>query len=180
MKKYFVIYLPVEGELEMRDWYFDKEGELRLYQDTLPKYHYIGARKAKLFLCSRDIKVGDRFFGRSEQICTKVEMGSGKDYYPKEMLVWFHDDGVDFWQPLKECYKVIGVISPEAGWAKAGDEFEEEEVRFIDYPGECMDTEYVPLSEFDSYYRKRGYQKPFPYYILSKIIGLKGPCGHFH
>ena len=52
--------------------------------------------------------------------------------------------------------KKVGKISPDATWMKEGDEFTEEEI-LRDYPIENEKEE-----------------------VVSWIIKLKGPCGHFH
>ena len=163
-KKYIAIYLPVEGEIKRGDKYLHPNGCIQqlskqVQLDLLPNINKIG-KLVKLFLCSRDIQVGDTFVNPrwnlnewKEHICTKIEMGSGENYFPKKMLIWFHDDGINFWFPLEECYKKIGEISPDAlGYVKEGDEFEEDQWA----------------------YAGRGVQKS------NYGIAIKGPCGHFH
>ena len=99
MKPYFTKYLPVEVEI--------KEGEPF---DTIVGIY---GKKMKLFLCSRDIQVGDTFHsfsGMSE-------------------LKW---DGK--FQLHPDDFKVIGEISNEATWVKEGDEFDESEIKIIQRP----------------------------------------------
>jgi hypothetical protein len=144
--KYFAKYLPVEGEI--------KEGDIALDPFNLPyhcKAHMNGLalydkdevclykleeytdkfKKAKLFLCSRDIQVGDE----AKAYCPATgihdfhvyaideEEGGGSYIYrsvpSEEGAGWAADS----------CFKVIGEISPDAVWVKEGDEFAEDQLR---------------------------------------------------
>lgn len=134
VKPYFAKWLPVEGEA--------KEGEFCLIEDDdgvkigylpLQKKHQqegtLKITKVKLFLCSRDIQVGDKV--NEGVIVDSIEMGSGENHYPKELIVWHvnkDDNSIKYWLKLKDCFKVIGEISSDAIWVKEGDEFEEEEI----------------------------------------------------
>jgi hypothetical protein len=89
MKKYFAKYLPVEGEI----------------------------KKVKLFLCSRNIEVGDKYYynGTETDICdSEIRLEQIKEQEEKHG---------------QKRFKVIGEISPEAIWVKEGDEFNEVDVR---------------------------------------------------
>jgi hypothetical protein len=159
MKAYFAEWLPVEGEIKRGDRYFDKSGVLQHLSDKvqlslLPNINKSG-KLAKLFLCSRDIQVGDKCF------CLSVEEGNVRN--PN---MW-----IDPWRirgkgdNCTTCIKVIGEISPEAKWVKEGDEFNENEwrsaMRDIDN-SIYVDTEkHIPIYE--------GY-----------FVEIKGQCGHFH
>lgn len=124
-KPYFAKYLPVEGEI--------KEGDKVLV--SRPMGAFIGTvvsnkivsdnnvlmyslnevekAKVKLFLCSRDVKMGDK---------VKIEGGSFNDYeIDREEQIF---NGHLF-------YKIIGEISPEATWIKEGDEFDITDVKRI-------------------------------------------------
>lgn len=70
------------------------------------------AKKVNLFLCSRDIKHGDKYH----------------DYAGSPVFTHDEDD------PMldKDCFKIIGEISPNATWVKEGDEFDEEDI-FMTY-----------------------------------------------
>lgn len=101
MKTYFAKYLPVD-----------------FIQDT-PDEPTV---KTKLFLCSRDIEVGDKWFHingegvtSEEQICTEIR---GIVLYSDNMFA-----------PLdSNVYKVIGEISPDAlSYVKERDEFDFED-----------------------------------------------------
>lgn len=131
------------------------------WRDTLNESGYgdwnkAFAKKVKLFLCSNDIQVGDKFRLISNQSkefeASKVEIGSGESYFPKEMLIYHKEDQVQYWFHLNACFKVIGEISPEAIWVKEGDKFDSSEISFMWDTGE----------------NSQGWFR------------IKGPCGHFH
>lgn len=119
---FFTKYLPVEGELRIGQHYFDKESNIHLFQDSLPAYHYYNAKVAQLFLCSRDIQVGDT-----------VHYDGGLVHYDSDDdLTWLVEkvfersvrsgcSEID----KRTVYKIIGSISPKADWVKEGDEIEE-------------------------------------------------------
>ena len=156
----FAKYLPVEGEIKEGDKFNSLYGELP------------GSQHTRLFLCSRDIQVGDKFRKLSnseiEFTASKVEMGSGENYFPKEMLVWHTEDQLSWWLKLSETFKVIGEISPEATYVKEGDEFDEEEIELWTGFG---------------HFRKIERNNP-DYYLHAKekgsIFKILGPCKHFH
>lgn len=73
---------------------------------------------------------------------------------------------------IEFCFKVIGLISPEATWVKKGNEFDEGEI----------ELEYhisAPPPNIDYRVRKSYYNTVTDNkkYVIVKI---KGPCGHFH
>lgn len=126
MKPYFAKYLPVEGEIKEGEVYHSKwRSENKFYHySTCAKIENgrvyptegVGAEsgfpledgtKVKLFLCSRDIQVGDLLYNpitNTEAVCRDVEHAIKVGYVKK-----------------------IGEISPEATWVKEGDEFDESE-----------------------------------------------------
>lgn len=91
----------------------------------------------KLMLASSDIQVGDKArsieFPEEEFTVSSIEMGSGKDHYPKELLVWNRkDEQVSYWRTLANTFKVIGEISSDAlSYVKEGQEFDEEGARAV-------------------------------------------------
>jgi hypothetical protein len=114
MKPYFAKYLPVEGEIKRGDKYLHPNGNFQQLSDDvqlslLPEINEIG-KLVKLFLCSRDIQVGDKVFDTYSGLEVKVTEQN------------FPSNASDFW------VRVIGEISPEAVWVKEGDEFNEEDV----------------------------------------------------
>ncbi len=122
MKTYFAKYLPVEGEMKMGDKIFFKEDNTRglLSEGGLPEWvinkcvekkHKTG----KLFLCSRDIRVGDELWtGRKETTLVFEDGANGRDEGN-----WCHLSAAI----SGHYFKVIGEISPEATWVVEGDEF---------------------------------------------------------
>ena len=98
MKQYFAKYLPVEDEIGLTT-YDSINGELP------------GSQPVKLFLCSRDIQVGDEYYTSDfQKYKTPLE--------PDE----------DFFKGNNDRFKVIGEISPNAKWVKEGDEFDENQI----------------------------------------------------
>lgn len=91
MKTYFAKYLPVEGEREFNNKKWPTKG-------------------IKLFICSRDIQVGDDYFNE------RLELKGHAYKIPVD---------------VERCYKVIGEISPEAKWVTENMEIDEEDTKFI-------------------------------------------------
>lgn len=107
-KPYFTKYLPVEEETEEGDYYIshlhttpEKMGGINLWSFPI--------QKVKLFLCSRDIQIGD-----------KVRKQDSEEFEWTMMM--------DSCIPSDKVFKVLGEVSPQAIWVKEGDEFSEEEI----------------------------------------------------
>jgi len=132
MKNYFAKYLPVEGEIKEGDWvlyansYFfvkninnigllvtESDGDFRLNKSY--------CKKVKLFLCSRDIEVGDEIispikgsFGVVTEILSKFQCNTHK-YKCIEMTTG--------------CFKTVGeILTPNI---KEGQEFTEKEIEYL-------------------------------------------------
>lgn len=175
MSKYFVKYLPVEGDVKEGDWFIalaigtPKLRETGAYPKWSEPIKHTGTptnklvelmgenrkKKVKLFLCSRDIQVGDKvtvlqFNGDPNWKAIFVSSEEGNH------TLKFLDEDRNFGCASDGYFKVIGEISPEATWVKEGDEFEEDEIAGL-----------VALSAYDFDSNKLGYM-------------IKGPCGHFH
>lgn len=139
--KYFTKYLPVEGEIKEGDRFLSawrKEHKFFWYPraDSITDTHYIWEgtpylksdvlSRVKLFLCSRDIQVGDDFTQKGIDIsmptvrmtCTMVD---------KE---WVQDDEEHHYVPAT-VYKIIGEISPEVTWVTEGSKFEEGDIEIM-------------------------------------------------
>jgi hypothetical protein len=169
-KKYFAKYLSVEGEIKEGDPVQIDGGQVILYsskwQNTFRKFN---RKKVKLFLCSRDIQVGD-----------KVTFNDGTtSEVPKDYPLYILREG-------SACTKVIGEISSNASWVKEGDEFDEEDIKY-----HCVFVN--PFGEFSHYgFTEKEFLtknlKSYPQDGTFKrhrgmwFVGLyiKGPCGHFH
>jgi len=133
MKKYFTKYLPVEGEIKEGDYWKHPKAPNTIFPWT--KAYARGPistglmQKVKLFLCSRDIQVGDKM--------TRLDGSKFKaDKAP---------DGSAHWNG--HAYKVIGEVSPDATWVKEGMEFDEEEI-YRSY----TERDYDPEAEEADYY----------------------------
>lgn len=118
--KYFTKYLPVERELKSQIWQWynnvnntgweliscsDMDAIIAHGLEPQPRF-----RRVKLFLCSRDIQVGD-----------KVK----SPVYEEDLVAKSHEllNGA-----YHNCFKVIGEISLDAVWVTEGMEFEEDDV----------------------------------------------------
>jgi hypothetical protein len=114
--KHFAKYLPVEGEI--------KEGDTVLLASCDEIYTYDKKvvtlvprdKKVKLFLCSRDIQVGDKI---------SIEGVTESTIYGGQNLSSSIKEG--------KVFKVIGEISPEATWVKDGDKFEKSDIKVVGY-----------------------------------------------
>lgn len=124
--KYFAKYRPVKGDIKEGDFYH-VVGSNEYFQSGLgentsvKKYPHDRwdklLQKVKLFLCSRDIEVGDMFIYVPPD-------GEGK-----ELTQIATENTIEALKTITFPYwKVIGEISPEARWVKEGDEFNEDEV----------------------------------------------------
>lgn len=163
MKPYFAKYLPVEGEIEVGDYFVDEYKQI--YKCTKKdnggtwgsgysrSINLKLSKKVKLFLCSRDIQVGD-------EVTSYI---SGKKI-KANLFPHTHPHFV----------KVIGEISPDATWVKEGQEFSEEEVK-INF--EFLAGKYwIVCNSLAKNIENE--------WIASKIgrytMKIKGPCGHYH
>lgn len=142
-KKYFVKYLPVDGKVEAGDmcmyycsdgiqvarYTYEKKGQLYIIHGDI-RIEYNGEKKAKLFLCSRDIQVGDKniwlivdnllFKGVTAAklnehgvLCTTIENAK--------------DTPIDI---NPGDFKSIGEISPDVVWINEREEFDENQIEF--------------------------------------------------
>lgn len=203
MKQYFAKYLPVEGEikegdicktfmhipslikegLDKSDYSGDDTftvgeiGEDRYVQKNAGTFYYKEeCQKVKLFLVSRDIQVGDTFTYFDDNTQTEIL---------NLMLGQFQ-------LLVKECKgaKVIGEISLDATWVKEGDEFDEDDVKFLWW--EKPYCECAPVIDTSVYRNAKQLvcDKMVDDYrggdfcsntkkVISQIL-IKGPCGHFH
>lgn len=127
--KFFAKYLPVEGEINIGD-YVQYEGFTHYVSKAVLESYPTEVEKVKLFLCSRDIQVGDEIY-------------TDDPFWPQFTKLQYEQENKDMDEPrTTECFKVIGEISPNAIWVKEGDEF--------DYPNECT----IPMVEM---FQKQAY-----------------------
>ncbi len=124
MKKYFAKYLPVEGEIKDDDHFEEEDITGKKYilknlgpLSLLPHDHLKRRQKVKLFLCSKDIEVGD---------IVKEQLLNGE---LEDFTIHTLND-ID----LDKQFKVIGEITSDAIWVKEGDEFIAEGVECEVFP----------------------------------------------
>lgn len=146
--KYFTQYLPVDEEIEQGDTYFNGKIELRdtsiskdkiLVADIPESYsnphvgYYDGFKKVEIFLCSTDIRIGDKY--------QYFNMGKIWDDIATEDIIFLLLNPAPPFKP----YKVLGEKSPAATWVTADMEFEESDIKRTANIGE-FDTEIDPLA----------------------------------
>jgi hypothetical protein len=165
--KYFAKYLPVEGEIKEGDITISSDGYLAKRLETYYHYKWLESgkrqllseeetaqmKKVKLFLCSRDIQVGDKIYSFSRNVYDTV---SNEHHIKLLEIQW------------RAWVKPIGEISPDATWVKDGDEFEEDEWREVWDSGTGWRFSDDPFFDPKYCYRKLDW------------VQVKGPCGHFH
>jgi hypothetical protein len=171
-KPYFAEYIPVEGEIKVGDIVLEQltTGDIEPFEIHHENdIDLNNQKKAKLFLCSRDIQVDDTVYLHKEELllhqdktevwvqpADELKVLSIKNKTVTVCIKKLHDTGTSGGQfAPEELFKIIGEISPDAlSYVKRGDEFDENEWR-----GPIINRE----------------QFKARYYI--QIIG---PCGHFH
>jgi hypothetical protein len=150
MKKYVAKLLPAEGEIKEGDSFlYTEDNSISIAEkdnEDLPDMNILNScssyQKVELFLCSRDIQAGDKVI--TEGLLEEREV----KYIDKNGTLFFtNGDDCD----SIHCCKKIGKVSPDAVWVKDGMEFDEEDVAVIYEPGEDMETEYIPISEWLKY-----------------------------
>jgi hypothetical protein len=153
------------------------DGELQhITSDT------IAYEKVELFLCSRDILIGDTLkAGKGMNIDLYVGAVNGMTTYH---VIEQQGPSKGYHSPVAynpECYpeavKVIASISLEAKWIKEGDEFDENQIKrdvlVKEYDSESEECEYT-------YYHPEGDQEfklgKFEDFIKEYPIKIKCPC----
>jgi hypothetical protein len=157
-KPYFTKYLAVPGKL--------KEGErgISINNAIYTHYAHLGddyGKPMKLFLCSRDVQVGD------EVTCidpSSINFGKkAKHFEFGDTVNWVN---------------VIGEISPEATWVTEGMEFDENELQVFVWDGYEENHEEFMTFNKEKYEETQRFQ--FGDDDSYFLIQVKGPCGHFH
>jgi hypothetical protein len=181
-KPYFAKWLTVEGKIEEGDFFEMEKGSVgKVISIDKNMFSYIGLtgyfqgkksgtnhvvnlkQKMQLFLCSRDIQVGDEY--------TCPHKGKGIDVgfgQPKQVAVWMIYTKER--NLCSDCFKVIGEISPNATWVKERDEFDEDEIYRNMVCPDCLDQD--TTGECTCFYQK--------YTPIFLNYSIKGPCGYFH
>lgn len=175
--KYFAKYLPVEGGIKEGD-YVDIGSQVIIYstkwQKTISKYN---PKKVKLFLCSRDIQVGDTVWNGRKGLLVFEDESEGR---PEGN--WMHLSAITI-----HDFKSIGEISPDATWVKEGDEFSKEEIIIVlgrtyeclcEEPGVYRTAAQGTCEHMVDDHRGGDFCNRKTDYV--KCVKIKGPCGHFH
>lgn len=174
MKKYFVEWLPTIDTIKVGDRVihpsYNDGNPIKVTTDTEADVLSDGGQNTKLFLCSKDINVGDKVI----EPCTYD--GTMREYTVVKTPEKFRRDvpaginpEVNSGNPIslnQFTFKLIGQISPNATWVKAGDEFEKSEVQY---------NIRKELNNFES-----GMDWTHCEYDVIIFFKIKGPCGHFH
>lgn len=198
MKPYFAKYLPVEGEIKEGDRVKlptefiatavienGKIGWHALNNNTIGHvYFLVGSKKVKLFLCSRDIQIGDKVLCPMPYQNNKLEefiITEKPKNYHLDMLVGRFADGREMKEPAylnQSTFKIIGEISPDAlSYIKEGDEIDENHVEawYYDDLHKSFLLKVGRLSvlqvDEEKWRELRG---------VRTIFKIKGQCGHFH
>lgn len=119
------------------------------------------AKKVQLFLCSRDIQIGETF----------ILLSNPLGFAPKERVMDRLFEKVIEENPMLSdfIFKVLGPISPKATWVKEGDELDENDLLVLEWGGSSIR---MPINMVD--FSKLDIGTTYP-----KIL-VKGSCGYFH
>ncbi len=125
MKTYFAKYLPVEGEIKEGDLYISHFHKQPAVMDKINIWSF-PLQKVKLFLCSRDIQVGDKVITPYPTNSENIINENNLQYFKELTIIPLNkvsNEGV--WLG---AYKVVGEISPETlSYVKEGQEFDEDD-----------------------------------------------------
>lgn len=140
MKRYFVKRLPKPISESYSNPHVD---------------YWDGQDSTALFLCSRDIQVGDKAIYDNKEVIIIS--------YDERFLIWEFEGMPTPVNYNKELlFKVIGEISPDATWVKEGDEFDISDLAI------ALEDGFYTLLKTHSITNNK------------TIIKIKGPCLRFH
>lgn len=158
MSQYFAKLLVVGGDdIEDGDYYLFEGKITKCKKSIIPELkQFYGEewdsnwfQKVKLFICTINIQVGDKFrhyhidpkksaelkkpvhdfnnLAKEEDTCDKVE--DGKVWWSRDSIYVQHR--VNYATGIEGTFKVIGEVSPDATWVREGDQFTEEDIKDI-------------------------------------------------
>jgi hypothetical protein len=139
-KPYFTKYLKSDkelswylqdGEMIEREWYGPTGGFNREIVPYKTGMQSLSEKRVKLFLCSRDIQVGDEVRYVDNEFGDKYNhlYVSGVD--DKFVIIKGSKENLCSIQLKKhEVFKVIGEVSPNAIWVKEGMEFDNNDIEW--------------------------------------------------
>jgi hypothetical protein len=153
-KIFFAKYLAVEGQIKSGEIGISINNVMYTHQPHLPDEY---GKPTRLFLCSKDIRVGDtaNYF---------IETIPGM-----QSLVVTEDNKTSL--AVNHGFKILGEVSLEATWVTEGTEFSESEVE--EWIGQIQ-THHPMLRRLPGDWDEE---------ILKNcpaVFKIKGPCGHFH
>jgi hypothetical protein len=135
----FAKYLPVEGEIKEGDYWQHPKGPIfpwtKAYERG-PISSGLG-KKVKLFLCSRDIKVGDTFkidypsidSHLEDRVCTEVYNPNKVMNTGEKLPLMYMINATGAHLNHGECFKVIGeILTPNI---KEGQKFTEKQIDYL-------------------------------------------------
>jgi len=133
---------------------------------------------SQLFLCSRDIKIGDSVkFQLAPNVSPWRELKVIDKYdtpcingVTRETLVVQEDNCKIHTSNDEFCVKIMGPISQDATWITEGMEFDEDQVYKNMVCPDCLDHDHS--GQCSCYHRN--------YTPVFRDYSIKGPCGHFH
>lgn len=178
MKPYFTKILPIDGKIVAGDWVIDINTGFKAplaahaheYAKKLNEQTY--NKRAALFLCTRDIRPGDRISDKEGIIREVHHFETVLPYGVFVFEPWPSDD--EKWIHAMDAYKTIGQISEEARWVKEGDEFDGSEVCWCNI-GEFYQSPFSELADpLNDLALKLGREGTW------KIGILNSSCKHFH
>jgi hypothetical protein len=129
-KPYFAEYIPVKGEIKEGDTFWNPSTSEYLFASKeMLSWNYPTPntwKKVKLFLCSRDIQVGDKVFGT---ILTGDNVYVSNEQQGYSLHEDIHRISLEEAE-MMDAYKVIGEISSDAlSFVKKGMEFDEDQLK---------------------------------------------------
>jgi len=114
-KKYFAKYLPVKGEIKQGDKAQYKTGEIISYDVEINRDNL---KKVELFLCTKNIQVGDSVFLQKIREYHRVFDIINNTIHCTSQNGISHAE-----EKIENCLKIIGKISKDDMWVKEGDDF---------------------------------------------------------
>lgn len=170
--QFFSKYLPIEGEIKEGDWFRRKDGELVGKWNLIPDYDLTNYTKVVMFFCSKNIIKGEilRVFKPDMSYWIDCELLEIVTDGETEAFKLNSPKFGEFASLSKNCFKIIGEVSPAAIWIKENDTFKEDEIRIKlinqGYKIQPEQLKYVPENEQHKW---------------TPLVEIKNPsCGCFH
>lgn len=180
--RYFAKYLPVEGEIKIGDYFFAnqlvrrcvdmKEGDYP-YKDETGSWHSKNWSKNRrqLFLCSRDIQIGDIVHGEEGLLYNQPKLIVADGEVGPEIGNWANVSAVN------RPFKVLGSISPNAIWVREGDDILSKNVHRGSYKMGHKEWMVVDAEDEAEEWEK---EPSISINGWAKCYLIEGPCGHWH